>query len=75
MNSELPAVMAHELQHDVLFNARCVRSGVTARCAASGDADATGDLWLNEGLSMVAEDVAGFGMNTASGRVHGWPPT
>jgi hypothetical protein len=68
IDSELPAVMAHELQHDALFTARCLKSGVTARCSASSDATASGDLWLNEGLSMVSEDLAGFGLNSASGR-------
>jgi hypothetical protein len=68
VDAELPAVMAHELQHDALFNVRCLKNGPTARCSASGDASASGDLWLNEGLSMVSEDVAGFGMNTSSGR-------
>ena len=68
VDEDLPSTMAHELQHDALFFARCLKNGVTARCSASGDPAASGDLWLNEGLSMVSEDVAGFGMNTSSGR-------
>jgi hypothetical protein len=76
VNEELPSVMSHELQHDALFNARCCTGHVpcdpgrnqSARCGASSDGAEGGDLWLNEGLSMVAEDVAGFGLHTASGR-------
>jgi hypothetical protein len=55
---ELAGTMAHELQHDVLFNTRCL-AGHLSSCAASS----AGDLWMNEGLSMNAEDLAGFGLN------------
>jgi hypothetical protein len=56
-----PATIAHELQHLINLNQRClVRS-----CSGS---EAT---WINEGLSKVAEDLAGFGWNSSQGRSEG----
>jgi hypothetical protein len=55
-----PGVMAHELQHNVNFNVRCLQRVCTA---SPGE-----ETWLNEGLSMVSEDVAGYGLNTPTGR-------
>jgi hypothetical protein len=65
LDQELPGTMAHELQHDIIFNARCRLSSLPS-CPILDDHD--GDLWLNEGLSMVSEDYAGFGLNVASER-------
>jgi hypothetical protein len=48
-----PSTLAHELQHMINFHQH-VR-------VADGEAEAT---WLDEGLSMVAQDVAGFGRAT-----------
>jgi hypothetical protein len=60
-NDAFPATLAHELQHLINLNQRClVRS--------CGGAEAT---WINEGLSKVAEDLAGFGWNSAEGRAEG----
>ncbi|MFL5438578.1 MAG: hypothetical protein ACJ79W_05410, partial [Myxococcales bacterium] len=60
-NDLFPATIAHELQHLINLNQRClVRS-----CAG---AEAT---WINEGLSKVAEDLAGFGWNSVEGRAEG----
>lgn len=65
LDQEVPGTMAHELQHDVMFNARCV-AGSLASCPLIDDFD--GDLWLNEGLSMVSEDFSGFGLHGSSER-------
>lgn len=65
LDGELPGTMAHELQHNVIENTRC-RPSRTSAC--QGLDDPAGDLWLNEGLSMVSEDFAGFGLNTTAGR-------
>jgi hypothetical protein len=54
----IPNTIAHELQHDILFNERCPRGACTVY----------EELWLNEALAMVAEDVAGFGLQTEVGR-------
>ena len=54
-----PSTMAHELQHDVNFNKRFLVAGAPGRQEA---------LWLNEGLSMLSETVAGYGLHTANGR-------
>ncbi len=59
VTSEYPSVMAHELQHDVNYNARCPAG------AACGPDEET---WLNEGLSMLSSTVAGFGLHDARGR-------
>jgi len=46
---EAGALLAHEFQHMINYNQRFRLKGVTE------------DSWLNEGLSMFAEDVCGFG--------------
>jgi hypothetical protein len=53
--------MAHELQHNVNYNVRCLTAAVRAPGCASGRSD---ESWINEGLSMVSEDVAGYGLAT-----------
>lgn len=65
LNEETPGTMAHELQHNVMFSARC---WPITRSSCSGIDDPTRDLWLNEGLSMVSEDFAGYGLHTLSER-------
>jgi len=60
-NSVFPATLAHELQHLINLNQRCLLRS----CAGSEE------TWLNEGLSKVAEDLAGFGWNGPSGRSEG----
>jgi hypothetical protein len=57
---EYPGTMAHELQHNVNFNERCLLTRVSTSCS-SGSSD---DDWVNEGLSMVSEDAAGYGLAT-----------
>ena len=59
--SVFPATMAHELQHLINLNQRCVLH------VCSGPQE----TWLNEGLSKVAEDLAGFGWNGGQGRWEG----
>ncbi len=59
VEGDYPGVMAHELQHDVNYNTHC-----PAGAACSLDEE----LWLNEGLSMLSETVAGYGLHDASGR-------
>jgi hypothetical protein len=67
IDQETPGTMAHELQHNVIFNTRCMAPRPQlASCSAIDDP--TGDLWLNEGLSMISEDFAGFGLNGATER-------
>lgn len=56
-----PATLAHELQHLINLGHRCVEK----RC------DGPEDTWINEALSKVAEDLAGFGWNGAQGRGEG----
>jgi hypothetical protein len=59
LDGEYPGTMAHELQHDVNFTAHgCVTN---ANCLDE-------ELWLNEGLSMLSETVAGYGLHTAVSR-------
>jgi hypothetical protein len=59
LDGEYPGTMAHELQHDVNFTAHgCVTSW---SCLDE-------ELWLNEGLSMLSETVAGYGLHTAVSR-------
>ena len=58
-NVEYPGTMAHELQHNVNFNERCVKNRVMPGCS-SFKAE---DDWVNEGLSMVSEDAAGYGLS------------
>jgi hypothetical protein len=59
--SVFPATLAHELQHLINLNQRCL----VRRCSGPEE------TWLNEGLSKVAEDLAGFGWNEAQGRSEG----
>jgi len=59
--SLFPATLAHELQHLINLNQRCL----LRRCTGPED------TWLNEGLSKVAEDLAGFGWNDVQGRAEG----
>ncbi len=49
-----PDTLAHEFQHLINTAGHCLPNGCTQ----------VEETWLNEGLSMVAEDVAGFGWNT-----------
>jgi hypothetical protein len=63
LDAYLPGTMAHELQHNVIFNTRCWLGGLSSPACVAHNRP-TGDLWLNEGLSMVAEDLAGFGLQT-----------
>ncbi len=56
-----PATFAHELQHLLNFAHRCVERSC----------DGPEETWINEALSKVAEDVAGFGWNAAGGRAEG----
>jgi hypothetical protein len=59
--SVYPATLAHELQHLLNFGRRCL-----ARAC-----DGPEETWINEALSKVAEDLAGFGWNSAGGRAEG----
>ena len=45
--------LAHEFQHMINFNQHVLKNGGTAD---------TESLWLNEGLSHLAEDLTGFGL-------------
>jgi hypothetical protein len=56
-----PAAIAHELQHLINLGHRCVER----------NCDGPEQTWINEALSKVAEDLAGFGWNGAQGRVEG----
>jgi hypothetical protein len=56
---EYPSTMAHELQHDVNYTAH----GCLTNWSCLDE-----ELWLNEGLSMLSETVAGYGLHTAVGR-------
>ena len=56
-----PATIAHELQHLINLNQRCL-----LRACSSLEA-----TWVNEGLSKVAEDLTGFGWNGGQGRWEG----
>jgi len=56
-----PATLAHEIQHLLNLGHRCVER----RCAGPED------TWINEALSKVAEDLAGYGWNGAMGRSEG----
>lgn len=59
--SVYPATLAHEIQHLLNLGHRCVER----RCS-SGE-----DTWINEALSKLAEDLAGYGWNGALGRSEG----
>src|SRR2546422_867046 len=56
-----PATLAHELQHLLNFAHRCVQR----------PCEGPEEIWINEALSKVAEDLAGFGWNSAMGRAEG----
>jgi hypothetical protein len=56
-----PATIAHELQHLVNLGRRCVERS----CGGPED------TWINEALSKVAEDLAGYGWNGPQGRAEG----
>jgi hypothetical protein len=56
-----PATLAHELQHMLNFGGRCVLRGC----------DGPEEIWINEALSKVAEDLAGYGWNGPGGRAEG----
>jgi hypothetical protein len=56
-----PATVAHEMQHLINFGRRCVQR------SCSGPEE----TWINEALSKVAEDLAGFGWNGPGGRAEG----
>lgn len=49
----LPAILAHELEHLINFNER-----VLVRHASQED------VWADEGLAMLAQDIAGYGHTT-----------
>lgn len=65
LDQEVPGTMAHELQHDVFYNVRCLGNPRLASCTVAA---MNADLFLNEGLSMVSEDFAGFGLATSTER-------
>jgi hypothetical protein len=56
-----PATLAHELQHLLNLGHRCVEK----------PCDGPEDTWINEALSKVAEDLAGYGWNGGMGRAEG----
>ncbi len=56
-----PNSMAHELQHDINFN-------VHWRLGRAMQGPVAEESWLDEGLSMVAEDVAGYGLARPAAR-------
>jgi hypothetical protein len=56
-----PETLAHEIQHLLNLGHRCVEK----RC------DGPQETWLNEGLSKLAEDLAGYGWNASIGRGEG----
>jgi hypothetical protein len=56
-----PATLAHEMQHLLNFAHRCVERSC----------DGPEETWINEALSKVAEDLAGYGWNAAAGRGEG----
>jgi hypothetical protein len=56
---EYPGTMAHELQHNVNYNERCRVTRLASCSQGASEAD-----WINEGLSMVSEDAAGYGLAT-----------
>lgn len=56
-----PETLAHEIQHLLNLGHRCVEKSC----------DGKQDTWLNEGLSKLAEDLAGYGWNSNIGRGEG----
>lgn len=61
INRVYPDTLAHEFQHLINFNQHCL-----ARTCTTLE-----DTWINEGLSMVAEEIGGFGWNDSTGRSQG----
>jgi hypothetical protein len=57
----LPATLAHEMQHLLNLGRRCV----------AHSCDGPQETWINEALSKVAEDLAGYGWNGGVGRTEG----
>jgi len=60
-SSIYPETLAHEIQHLLNLGHRCVEKSC----------DGPQETWLNEGLSKVAEDLAGYGWNSTIGRGEG----
>jgi hypothetical protein len=60
-SSIYPETLAHEIQHLLNLAHRCVEK----------TCDGPQPTWLNEGLSKLAEDLAGYGWNSAIGRGEG----
>lgn len=60
-SSIYPETLAHEIQHLLSLAHRCVEKSC----------DGPQPTWLNEGLSKLAEDLAGYGWNSAIGRGEG----
>jgi hypothetical protein len=56
-----PETLAHEIQHLLNLTHRCIEKSC----------DGPQPAWLNEGLSKVAEDLAGYGWNSSIGRGEG----
>ena len=56
-----PATLAHELQHLLNLGHRCVERAC----------DGPEETWINEALSKVAEDLAGYGWSAGEGRSEG----
>jgi hypothetical protein len=55
-----PDTLAHEFQHLINFNQHFLVHGASPHVSE--------DTWINEGLSVTAEDLAGFGWNRQAGR-------
>ena len=60
LEHQIPETLAHELQHLIHFNQRYLVYGTNT---AVGE-----ETWINEGLSVTAEDIAGYGWYDAAGR-------
>lgn len=56
-----PETLAHEFQHLINLGHRCVERAC----------DGPEKIWINEALSKVAEDLAGYGWNAGPGRAQG----
>lgn len=52
VTSRLPGIVSHELQHLIHAERRIFEAG--------GDFESVDDLWLNEAMSHIAEEVSGF---------------
>jgi hypothetical protein len=62
IDGSYPDTLGHEFQHLINFNQKHIVTGNYTTSEAT---------WINEGLAVTAEDVIGFGWNTASGRDSG----